>query len=294
MSSSRVKAPTLGLPRRHFLALLTLSAILLGLAAGHQTGSASPAWCDRNEKWRGTPLLTEERYDLWCSGVVDISVESPPTQSLRFLGDKLSFEVALHLQEPRSFSSTEVLYTAFVYPLAQGCADRSIQRAWASRGADFKLADVTVACSFSRPGEYILYVSSGGALLRFPVVVPSELPTRAEYEAAERAKRPRVEVTSVTAGESRTYGGRFTITIRNNHSLAIEIIRFGVYPRDRWGNAITRCGYYGGWWEFWGFGSARDGATVRLSDDEACWSGLSELGINIQRVKFVDGSIWSP
>ena len=275
--------------------LLTLAAVLLGFAAGLKTGSASFTWCERNEKWRGTPLLTEERYDLWCSGVTDISAESSPSQSLRFVGDKLSFEFALHLQEARDFSSTKVLYTAFVFPLAQGCANRSIQRAWASSGSDFRLADVTVACNFSQPGEYTLYVRSGDTLLRVPIFVPPDLPTRAEYEAAERAKRPKVEILSAGVTHNRYGADAVSIRIRNNTSQTIRAIEIWSTARNEWGEVVGgRCGHgvFGGW-DF--RSSAKDGQTATLRGNASvCWDHARTLTAWISRVMFADGSIWRP
>ena len=270
-----------------------LGAFLPSIVLGQEGADSSSKWCETYERWRGTALLSEARYDFYCSGVSEINVESSPERDVRFFEDNLSYSFALQLVDGER-DNNSILYTAFMLPSTKGCNERSVQRTWATEGDGERIGRVNISCTMTQPGEYTLYLRSGNASLRIPVFVPPSLPSRAEYEAAERAKRSRVEVMSVTAGESRSYGGRFTITIRNNHTLAIDIIRFRVHPKDRWGTAITRCGYYGGWHEFWGFERAKDGSTIRLTSEEACWSGLSELGVGIIRVKFVDGSVWTP
>ncbi len=285
----------LGNRRKLVSVLLLLAIFLFGLLAGHETAGASPSWCERNEKWRGTPLLTEERYDFFCSGVMEISAETSPTQDLRFIGDRLEFEFALHLQEPRDFNSTKVLYAAFMFPTARGCEDRSIQQAWASSRTDFKSASFGIVCSLSQPGEYTLYVRSGAAILRVPVFVPPDLPTQAEYEAAERAKRPRVEIISARVTHGRFGPDAVVIRIRNNFSLSIRAIEIWSTARNEWGEVVGgRCGHgvFGGW-DF--RSNAKDGQADTLRGNASvCWDGARTLTAWISRVMFSDGSTWRP
>ena len=239
--------------------------------------------------------MTEERYDFWCSGVMEISAESEPTQSVRFVGDRLKFEFALHLQEARGFSSTKVLYTAFMYPAASGCSDRSIQRTWVSARNDYKLAFVSLSCTLSQPGEYTLYVRSGDTRLRVPIFVPPDLPTKAEYEAAERAKRPRVEILSAGVTHNRYGADAVVIRIRNNTSQTIRAIEIWSTARNEWGEVVGgRCGHavFGGW-DFRSY--AKDGETDTLRGNASvCWDHARTLTAWISRVMFADGSIWRP
>ena len=109
---------------------------------------------------------------------------------------------------------------------------------------------------------------------------------------AELASRPKVEVRSVTI-RGCGYNDCMRITLRNNTQKTITDIDGTIYPRDRWGNAFTRCGYYGSGWTWWGVRGRGNGQTFTIEVDEACLRGLGgKSSFTLSRVMFSDGTTW--
>lgn len=113
-------------------------------------------------------------------------------------------------------------------------------------------------------------------------------------EHAELHARPRVELLSTTIRDC-GFNDCMVFRLRNNWHLRVTDVQIRVYPRDRWGSAFTRCGYYGGTWTWWRVNGQPDGATFTLQNDESCFRGLGpESSGVVSRVQFSDGTTWRP
>ena len=113
-------------------------------------------------------------------------------------------------------------------------------------------------------------------------------------EHAELHARPRVELLGTTVRDC-GYNDCMVFRLRNNWHLRVTDVEIRVYPRDRWGSPVTRCGYYGGTWTWWRVNGQPDGQTFTLQNDEACFRGLGPATSGrLVRVQFSDGSRWSP
>ncbi len=115
-----------------------------------------------------------------------------------------------------------------------------------------------------------------------------------ESEHAELHSRARVELLGTNVRDC-GYNDCMVFRLRNNHHLTVTDVEIRVWPRDRWGEPVTRCGYYGGTWTWWRVGGKPNGSYFTVQNDEACFRGLGPKSSGaLLRVMFTDGSSWSP
>ena len=115
-----------------------------------------------------------------------------------------------------------------------------------------------------------------------------------ENDHTELHSRPRVELLATTIRDC-GYNDCMLFRLRNNHHLTVTDLKIRIYPRDRWGVAVTRCGYYGGTWTWWSLRGAASGGHFTVQNDEACLRGLGPKSSGeLVLVMFSDGSTWRP
>ena len=105
---------------------------------------------------------------------------------------------------------------------------------------------------------------------------------------------PRVELLSTTVKDC-GYNDCMVFLLRNNHNLKVTDVMVKIYPRDRWGDQVNRCGHYGQSWTWWRLNGQPNGNTFTVQNDEACLRGLGPKSSGeLVLVMFSDGSTWRP
>ena len=266
-----------------------LIVVLLASVAGSMASARDGnVWCESAERWVDV-LISQARYDLNCSGVTTIEQRDDGAYDRlvpRYQGDTVNASFVLW-REAQDMART-VYRAAYLVrvPTAPECDKPGIARTSSGR--------VSFECRPHTAGTHEVVLRSGDARLVLELVVPADLPTRREFEDAELAKRPKVEL--VKGNISRDYIGypEFNVTVRNNSTterITFVEIRFWFYNNGG-GSVGARCGHQGAsWW--WNTSVASRGKTSRLvMDDNACLRGASRFEIALVKAVFSDGTTY--
>lgn len=281
------------------IVIMVIGLVHHAAASANEGNAANTRLCAAYDErgWIGL-LISEDAYRVLCSGVTEIEVSSE-SLDIQWEGQSLGFEIIVSGDaNHRTALSLSEYSTKFVYgatATGAGCDNSQPQSARGMEidGARFS-AFATVHCAPEEAGEYFIWVRSGTTRQRFAFTVPEDLPTKAQFDAAELARRPRVELLSTRVKDC-GYNDCMVFQLRNNTNLRVTDVDIRIYPRDRWGNPFTRCGYYGGTSTWWRINGRGGGQTFTLQNDEACLRGLGpdSTGVLV-KVMFSDGTVWWP
>lgn len=275
------------------LAAVFIAVLLASLAGGMASAQDGSAWCESTERWVGI-LISQDRYDLNCSGVTAIEqcngggCDGDVYNQLmpRYQGDIVNVSFAL-LREVQG--GTKAVYRAAYLArvtTAPECDEPDIAHTTNGR--------VSFECKPHTVGTHNLILRSGGARLVLELVVPADLPTRREFEDAELAKRPKVELVKGRITSDRIGYPEFNVTVRNNSTterVTFVEIRFWFYNNGG-GSVGARCGHQGAsWW--WNTNVASRGKTSRVvMDRNACLRGATRFEIALVKAVFSDGTTY--
>ena len=266
--------------------IVTLAACASIFGFGARGVGAGEDWCEEAQSFIGAPVAGSF-YNFYCSSVAEIEVTEGRT-SPRWQGDQV--DASFRFVNANGETVRDVMYTMHSpFASATQCGGDSIRHSTTGR--------LTFGCYISDVDagtEHTVIVRAGTASATVTISIPTPFLTQREHEDAELARRPKVEVMSVSVrGDG--YNDIVTIRLRNNTRKMITDVDGRLYPRDRWGSAYTRCGYYGAGWTWWRVNGRGGGNTFNLQIDEACLRGLgSDTSFTLTRVMFTDGTRWSP